>query len=197
MDGVTILLDGVNRAEYPYLGTPDALREQLLTRLPDGLIVTHSHSDHYDAAFVSDYLQNAAGPILGPADIPFTRGKTVGDVQITAVKSRHIGKTDCTEHLSFILQGTKCVWFTGDASPLQWKGREDLPKPDVLVAPYAYAIGSGWQVTKQLAPKAVVLLHLPDKTDDPYGLWRSVEESVGQDKTPALYIPNIGETICL
>ena len=197
LDGVKILMDGVCNAEYPYLGTPDQLRTALLQDAPDALLITHRHEDHYDATFVSDYLQKAAGPVLGPADIPFCDVQTAaaGNVRITPIPSRHIGKTEPMGHVSFVLQGTKCVWFTGDASPLQWKNREDLPKPDVLIAPYAYAIGSGWEITKALMPQTVILLHLPEKDADPYRLWQAVEDTTGQGNGPKLYLPAVGQSV--
>ena len=193
LDGVRILLDGVCREEFPYLGTPETERSELLQNPPDGLLLTHGHADHYDPSFVSAYLQKAAGPVLGPADIPFCTGQSghVGQVRITALPSRHIGKTAPMEHLSFILEGSSCVWFLGDASPLQWRGREDLPKPDVLIAPYAYAIGSGWQITKALAPKQLVMLHLPRRDTDPYGLWKAVEPALQDPHGPQISIPDI------
>jgi hypothetical protein len=112
------------------------------------------------------------------------------------VPSRHIGKAEPgLAHHSFIMEGSQCVWFMGDAAPLQWKNRSDLPKPDVLIAPYAYAnTKSAWELSNTLADK-VVILHLPERNNDPYGLWQSVETST--TGATNLYIPQIGETITI
>ena len=197
LDGKSILLDGVCGEVKPYLATPAAERDALLKGAPDAVAFTHTHEDHYDAAFVSAYAKKAAGPILGPADIPFSTANTVklGTVRITQIPTQHIGKTGALGHHSFIIEGSQCVWFVGDASPLQWKKLSNLPKPDVLIAPYAYAIGSGWQVSAQLGAGAVVLLHLPQRQNDPYGLWQAVEETTGKEGGPQLYIPDMGQTL--
>ena len=199
LDGQRILMDGVCREVKPYPATPPDIRAQLCLDLPDGLLVTHRHKDHYDASFVSFYVQNAAGPVLGPADIPFcTQEATdMGNVRLLCVPSRHIGKTEPMGHMSFVIQGSKCVWFLGDASPLLWKNRHDLPLPDVLIVPYAYGIGSGWEISKSLGAGDVVLLHLPPRQEDPYGLWEAVASTVSKGSGPRLHIPAMGETIML
>lgn len=197
LDGKSILLDGVCEEVKPYLPTPAGERETLLKSAPDAIAFTHDHKDHYDAAFVSAYHKSAAGPILGPADIPFSTAETVtlGNVRITQVPTHHLGVSAALGHHSFILEGSRCVWFMGDASPLQWRKLSHLPKPDVLIVPYGFAIGSGWQISSQLGAEAVVLLHLPEKDNDPYGLWQAVVETTGQGSGPRLYIPDMGETI--
>lgn len=197
LDDVTVLLDGVSREILPYLPTPAEIRNELLQSPPDVLCFTHQHADHYDAAFVSEYLQNAAGPILGPADIPFCRQETLeyNGVRITQIASRHIGKQEPMGHVSFILEGSKCVWFMGDASPLQWRGRLDLPKPDVLIAPYAYATGSGWQISQSLGAGTIILVHLPERNKDIYSLWDTVEATVGKSGMNRLQIPEIGQIV--
>lgn len=191
-------MDGVCREVKPYPATPPEIREQLLQQLPDAVLVTHRHKDHYDAAFVSTYVQKAAGPVLGPADIPFCTQETVriGGIQIQCVPSRHIGKTEPMGHMSFVLRGSRCVWFLGDASPLLWKNRPCLPRPDVMIVPYAYAIGSGWDICAQLGAQDVVLLHLPPKTEDPFGLWKAVEDTV-TEAFPRLHIPEMGDTLSI
>ncbi len=195
LDDTVLLLDGVGREVKPYPATPADLRDNLLGEKIDGVLITHRHKDHYDAAFVSEYVQKTAGPVLGPADIPLAGQETskIGAVHIQSIKSRHIGITDSIEHTSYILQGSRCVWFTGDASPLQWQKMPNLPTPDVLIAPYAYAIGTGWQLTKQLNPKMLVLLHLPRKEDDKAELWQAVEQTIIQQDGPQVWIPQIGE----
>ena len=197
LDGKRILMDGVCREVKPYPATPPEIRSQLENTRLDAVLVTHRHADHYDGPFVSDYAKKAAGPVLGPADIPFCGSDPtdLGGVKITPVVSRHIGKTEPMGHMSFVVECSRCVWFLGDASPLLWKNRTDLPAPDVMIVPYAYGIGSGWDVCKLLGTKTVVLLHLPPKGEDPYGLWDAVEATTGQGNGPALYIPRMGETI--
>ena len=199
LDGKRILMDGVCREVKPYPATPPAIRSRLESSLPDALLLTHKHEDHYDEAFVSQYVQNAAGPVLGPADIPYTNQSNLalGNIRILNLESRHIGKAQPLEHRSFVLRGSKCVWFLGDASPLLWKNRNDLPKPDIMIVPYAYAIGSGWDICRSLGASSVVLLHLPQQDSDPYGLWDAVGQTVSQHHGPALYIPRMGERILI
>ena len=85
----------------------------------------------------------------------------------------------------------------GDAAPLQWKNRTDLPKPDVLIAPYAYGNTKAvWEMSCSLA-KNVVLLHLPDEEKDLYHLWEGVKATTAQTKGVNLWIPQIGETIAI
>lgn len=197
LDGKRFLLDGVCCEAAPYLATPSAIREALLRDAPDAVAFTHSHRDHYDGLFVSDYLQNSAGPILGPADIPYSSREPLrlGEVTVTPVESRHIGKTDCTQHLSFVLQGSRCVWFLGDASVLHWQKLPALPDPDVVIAPYGFLLGRGWEYCKGLKPDAVVVLHLPEKANDPYGLWEALEKTLDEAPGPKVLIPAMGEWV--
>lgn len=198
MDGVNILLDGVCCEVKPYLVTPEPLRKQLEGQLPDILAFTHSHADHYDHAFATAYQQKTLRPVFGPESLPCggkAEAAVVKNVRIASVPSRHIGKAQ-EEHVSFILQGSQCVWFVGDAAPTQWLRREDLPKPDVLIAPYAYALtASAWKTTCALADK-VVLLHLPLRENDPAGLWPMVDGVLADSVQPAL-LPELGQRLCL
>lgn len=199
LDGKRILLDGVCREIKPYLATPSHVRAELLKDMPDALLFTHVHEDHYDAAFVSEFLKNTAGPVMGPADIPCSGGDTLnlGSLRITRITSRHIGKWQNMAHVSFILEGSRCVWFLGDASPLQWKGKGALPKPDVVLAPYAYGMGNGLEILGQLGAQEVVLLHLPERSNDPYGLWSAVESAIGQWDKGKVYILDMEQTITI
>lgn len=197
LDGKSVLLDGVCGEVKPYLATPAPLRQQLLTEKIDALAFTHTHPDHYDRLFVSDYLQKTAGPILGPAEISgsIQGAVTLDDMTILPVESRHVGKTDCKEHRSYIIQGSRCVWFMGDASALHWQRYERLPHPDVLIAPYGFLLGRGWDYCKQLSPGMIVLLHLPERENDPYGLWDAVEQTLNGCTEPRVSIPAIYDTI--
>ena len=195
LDGTRILLDGVCREVHPYPATPDSIKTELSANYPDLVAVTHCHEDHCDPAFEADYQAAAGKQVIDPSYV----GKTVtcGNIRITAVPSRHIGKADC-EHVSFIIQGSQCVWFLGDSAPSQWKNRQDLPRPDVLICPFAYATtDAAWRITQSLYPKMIILLHLPEREKDSYGLWNAVEQTVGTTPVPQLLIPPIGACVAL
>lgn len=195
LDGTRILLDGVCREVFPYPATPDSIKTELSANYPDLVAVTHCHEDHCDPAFEAAFQAATSRRVM---DASYA-GKTAqcGSVRITAVPSRHIGKADC-DHVSFILEGSQCIWFLGDAAPSQWKNRNDLPKPDVLICPFAYATTDvAWRITQSLGPKMVILLHLPEREKDSYGLWNAVEQTVGSTPVPQLLIPQIGECVML
>lgn len=209
LDGVTILMDGVCREVKPYPATPPEVKEELKANMPDVIAFTHAHKDHYDPGFAADVLRQN-GVIFGPADCHgIMESANVGKVRITPVSSRHIGAVGkMIAHASFILEGSLCVWFTGDAAPTQWR-QHRFPKPDVLIVPYAYCnTVSAWAATKTLGAKTVVLVHMPKLEEDASGLWSSVKEITGYPCVPAckaekseispdLYIPNMNETVLI
>lgn len=190
LDGVSFLLDGVAEELAPYQGTPDNIREHFMENPPDVVAFTHMHKDHYDKSYAEEYRLKTLRPVYGPECLP---PKLFGNVAIEAICSRHIGRADIA-HISYIICGSKCVWFMGDASPLMWKNADNLPKPDVVIVPYAYAITpSAWLITKKLGAEEIVLLHLPHRECDEYALWDAVEKTAGSD--PSLHIPQIGQTL--
>ncbi len=197
LDGVSILLDGLCDRVEGYLPTPAAIANRLLTEQPDILAFTHGHSDHCSKALLLPYAQQNLRPILGPESLPMERF-TISNVVITPVQSRHLGKAEPgLQHVSYIIQGSSCVWFMGDAAPMQWRNRTDLPRPDLIIAPYAYAnTSAAWNFTCSLTDK-VILLHLPEKERDCYGLWQTVAEVTADTPNVQLWIPEIGQSVFL
>ena len=197
IDGVSILLDGVCRQSGGYYGTDPQERDQLLACMPDVVGFTHGHFDHFDRSFAQQYYEMTLRSILGPEGLLkeglCTQPVQVGSVQITPIISRHIGKAgQGVNHVSFLIQGSQRILFTGDAAPSQWK---DLCV-DVLIAPYAYATTPGsWKQSAAMA-QHMILLHLPQREKDIYGLWEAVE-STTQAPGPKLYIPQMGQTLSI
>ena len=197
MDGVSILLDGLADRVEGYLPTPVAMAEKLLVNPPDALVYTHNHPDHCSDALLLPYRKQNLRPIYGPESL-YLGAVQVGDIKITPVKTRHIGRVEpglC--HVSYVIEGSKCVWFTGDAAPLQWRDLNGLPRPDVLIAPYAYAKTiSSWDLSCSLTDH-IILVHLPNRGEDPYQLWNSVESNAICAGKIKLFIPEVGETLLI
>ena len=199
LDGVSILMDGVCREVKPYPATPPEEREALSACWPDVVAFTHTHKDHYDPGYAAAFQRQTGGVILGPGSLPGCNASmedtVVKGVYIQPVVSRHIGLGGKDEdHASFVVQGSRCVLFLGDAAPAQWRGKA-LPKPDVLIVPYAYCnTPSSWALTKSFGAETVILLHMPAREDDIIGLWKAVETVTAGEN---LLIPQMCETIKL
>ncbi len=193
MDGLDILLDGVCHALFPYLGTSYGIRESLLAAPPHAVAFTHEHPDHYDEAYAQLYKEKMRESFYGPSPIS---DKELGNgVRLFAVPTRHIGRTDIP-HVSYCLTGSVCVWFMGDASPLELSKMSGLPRPDVLVAPFAYAI-TPLAIRKALETGAreLVILHMPSREEDRDGVWQLLLEVPGEYGAH-LSVPEPGEELC-
>jgi len=192
IDGVSILLDGICGEISPYLATPQQIRKELYAKLPNAVAFTHFHTDHYDRDFALFFEQTTKREILSP----LKKGEIeVGSVKIRSVDSRHIGANDI-EHISFVLTGSRCVWFMGDASPATLKGMDNYPKPDVLFVPFAYLnSNSAFKTTKSLNAAHIVLLHLPDPKKDTYKIWENVKNFIMSEQN--IHILDVGETVNL
>lgn len=191
IDGVSILLDGVCEKIEHFLATPPYIREELTENFPDAVGFTHTHGDHYDEHYANLYKTKTLRPVLGSE----CSSLKVGNVEIEAIKTRHIGKSD-VPHNSFLVMGTKSILFVGDASPLVWKNITGLPELDVLIVPFAYCnTPSAWQKTLEFNAKNIVLVHMPSRENDPYMIWDSVEKTTKSENIS--FFEKIGDIITL
>lgn len=204
LENATILLDGVCREVFPYLCTPSSLQEELLLAKPDVVAFTHHHKDHFDLVFSLKYSEKYGRKVMGteqmaqlyPDTVSFRQCITGENWKLSAFQTRHIGKGGLTtDHLSYIVEADRCIWFMGDASPVQMKLLCACPSPDVLIVPYAHLVTpSAIQTVENLQPGKIVLVHMPLKEQDPDGLWQMIapaRERLGN----RLIIPEIGQTI--
>ena len=173
MDGKSVLIDGVCGSFPPYLETPQSIKEELCKNPPDALLITHTHPDHFDLPFFESYKKTFR-TYLGAEGQAFYEND---GIRITAVKTRHIGKND-GEHYSFVIEGSKIVWFMGDASPNELVKLKSFTSPDVLIIPYAYVITpSALKMTEDIGAKLNIILHLPNREEDSFGLWQEIEKA--------------------
>ena len=200
LDDVKILLDGVCRAVDPYPATPAEIAEELIACPPDAVFFTHCHEDH----FAPDYCREICKPIYGTQQVDdelsdgvnTEKTATVGKVRVHAVPTRHMGhygKT--TQHQSYVVEGSQCVWFLGDASPMELNKLASFPKPDVLIIPYPYiSTEAALKTVEAYLPCKIVLLHLPLDKNDSQGIWQSAKSGMEHLKAH-LYVPEMGETL--
>ncbi len=206
LDDVSILLDGVCRRVLSYLPTPPEEKEKLSSQWPDAVAFTHIHEDHFDLDYAKAYTEATGRPIIStvqaepllPQKVWTQEVYTTGKVTLKAVKTRHMGHWgQTTEHQSFVVEGSRCLWFLGDASPIQMKRLAEERKPDVLILSYPYvSTPAALKIVEQYLPCKIVLLHLPLKEKDPDGIWQEAEAGLHQLK-PYLYVPKVGQTIHL
>ena len=190
LDDAQILLDGLCGEVEPYLATPPAVVRSLMEHIPDAAAFTHLHPDHYNP----EYAESCGSVVILPNGAE--RSLTVGTVQIMALPTRHMGKAGLKEaHQSFVLRGSQCVWFLGDAAPTELKKLMPTAKPDVLMVPYPYvSTPAALKQVEALLPCKIVLLHLPAPNRDPEGLWQRIQAAV-ESLGGALYIPQMGQIL--
>lgn len=190
LSGETFLLDGVCGEVYPYIKTPQHIREEIEKSYPDNVLFTHYHDDHYDEAFAKDYELKTLRSVIGP-ESQFVKG--ANGAEIISVPTRHIGKFDFP-HVSFIIKKEESVWFMGDVSALALKEMKNYEKPDVLIVPYACVNTlSSVKSIKEVGAKKIVVLHLPERKKDEYKLWDAVEKCTENETN--IFIPEMGEIV--
>lgn len=206
LDDVCILLDGVCQEVKPYLATPQSEKCRLSDPWPDAAAFTHIHEDHFDPAFARSYCIATGKQIFSvaqaeqflPGCVCTQEEYSVGSLRLSAVQTRHMGRAYAdAQHRSFVVQGSRCVWFLGDAAPQQLKLLSVFPKPDVLIVPFPYvSTESAIRQIEEFLPAKIVLIHMPLRSNDPDGLWEMVApaiEKLGQN----IYCPQIGENLTL
>lgn len=179
LDNTDILLDGVGERIAPYFETPIYIREELLATPLDALVFTHYHGDHFDKSFAEAYKNREFGSVFcGPE---LSTPLVVKNLEIVPIKTRHIGKF-VIDHSSYLIKGSKTVLFLGDASPNEFKNREDLPKIDLAIAPFAYALtDAAISITNSLGAKNVIITHLPEQSLDEFRIRETVTKAVEQN----------------
>ena len=179
LDNTNILLDGVGERIAPYFETPAYIKEELLKTPLDALVFTHYHGDHFDKSFAEAYKNREFGSVFGGPEL--SKAFKVKNLTVIPVKTRHIGKF-VIDHSSYVISGSKTVLFLGDASPNEFKNREDLPKIDLVIAPFAYALTSAAiSITNSLGAKKVLITHLPEQSLDEFGIREAVAKAVAQN----------------
>ena len=203
LDGVSVLLDGVCRGLHPYLAPPKAVLADLAACPPDAAAFTHAHPDHFDADVTNQYRRLTGRPVLGTEDLRQSIGGvitgpySVGGVKLTPYPGRHIGPTyRDVPHVSWLLEGSRSVFFVGDASPLFWHEEVFSLRPDVLIVPYLYVTTHlGRQAAARFAARHTLLVHMPAEGDDPEHIWQQVREGMSLDECPPIRILAMGERI--
>ena len=203
LDGVRILLDAYSQPVNGYVGTPADVAAWVVHFPISVACFSHAHPDHFSADFARR-LKNTI--LLGPEEVAdelpdrmvLPDEIQVRRVRVEPIPCRHQGIAGSEEsHLSFVVTGSQCVWYMGDAAPSQWlKPVEELPHPDVLIAPFPYATTwAAWHVVEHIAPRLLILTHLPYRNRDPEELWPAVQALVAAHPNQLSVIPVLGAQV--
>ncbi len=189
-NSTSVLLDGICNPPLPYLATPNEIKNEIISSLPNIVGFTHTHNDHFDNEFAEFFSKITGEKVIVTPDICVQKG----NVKVMSVKTRHLGKSDVA-HISFVVMAeNKCIWFSGDAAPVSLLGRNDLPKPDILIVPFAYVnTASSFNNTLKSGAKQIIVVHMPNKENDIYGIFETVETVINNNN--AVHILKLGETI--
>ena len=189
MDGARLLLDGVCGEVPPYSETPENIKKDLYGKDFDIIAFTHFHTDHFDGDF-ADTFEEKGKKILSPDNMEIVNLK---NLEVIPFKSRHIGKSE-SEHISFVIKGSKTVWFMGDAAPVTIKDMGKYPSPDVLFVPFVYLNSQpSLNITKSANAHNIILLHTPEREKDNLGIWENVEKTIINEQN--IHLINLGETL--
>jgi L-ascorbate metabolism protein UlaG (beta-lactamase superfamily) len=188
----------------PYKNTATSVVRDIINGIQpfnriDAMLFTHSHWDHFDAAYVSDFLgRNTESVVVAPSEAaahvfplmsshpknliksnPPLHGseiKSMDGIEIRCIAMTHGGaKDDSLQHIAYLLNFYgKNILHVGDANLLKSNymnlGLEAL-KIDLLIAPFPY-VGSipGRRVIQlYIQPKKIAVVHLPIREQDTAG----------------------------
>ena len=204
LDGVCILFDGVGLPVQDYPPTPPDILNDLLSRQIDLLAFSHTHPDHFSPAFVIHYLSRRDVFLAGPEDmsaalddIPVEAGSIrLGDVTVTPLPCRHMGRKESLPHRAYLVEGSVCVLFLGDASPLPWRDIDLRPIPDVVIAPLGFALTEvAWLSVEHLRPGLLIMTHFSEEARDASELRAAARLVAKRHSEQKVVIPVLGETV--
>ena len=117
------------------------------------------------------------------------------NVKLTAIPTRHLGKSDAL-HFSFIIEGSRRIVFMGDASPSELSKLSAFSSPDLIIVPFAFLnTEATFKKLKAFGAKEIVAVHMPDPENDPYGIWETVKNTTKDENVR--HFSKIGDTITL
>lgn len=182
--GSRLLIDAPNGSFPPFYCLPDSAMQALLSgsgQFPGfcGLVFTHLHPDHYDAARV-EALQRACGPLpafLPDRTTPETAVMTAGPFTVECHRFPHIPAPkipDVAHYVLLVTAGDTCVYITADAAL-------DVPRhlailngriPDAAFWNSQYLSYSETRTLLREHVRKNYVYHMPAGPDDPSGIRR-------------------------
>lgn len=218
IDDKKILIDGLCNSKVPmYKSTPAEISEKLINGVSpfdniDIILVTHNHSDHFDANLVASFLSQNPNTVtvsnssvisdikncnfsinndnlikLEP-DLNCSERIKVKGVEILPISMIHEGEgMEDVNNLAFIIDyGTK-VLHLGDAAPIK-ENFEILvfkdKKIDLLIAnfPYVCIPRARKMIKNYINTENVFVVHLPHKKLDEFNLIDRTKRSYNRSK---------------
>lgn len=183
MGGFSFLLDALHMeptAEFSSLTPETAERalEEMVSFPPEAVLVTHDHRDHFYKPLVDEALRRFPDsrlvmPALAPSvvsGVVRSKSASVRFQKLTHQMARKLG--DPANYGFLIESGGKTLLTAGDATPFDERifaltgGRA----PDVALLDFPWlTTRRGQEMLNRLAPRRIVLFHLPYPEEDRCG----------------------------
>lgn len=188
LPGAVLLVDALHNKKAMEFSTLDSSSiETLFSRFdvcpPDGILVTHSHIDHYSTALVDEASQRYSCPVFAPWKDGMCEYAVNGvSIQPIALSHRKADTGDFGKHFGFIInKDDKTVLIAGDAEPLsdEMTALCASLSPNLAVLPFVWVtLKRHREALDVLNPSALVLNHLPFIYEDTFGYNKAAETQV-------------------
>ena len=172
--------------------------------VPDALLVTHCHPDHYSAVLFEKAAERYKDCCLIKPWSESEKKNRIYNVsggKITAIPLAHRFPEQYPgiENYGFIIEvGGKTVFVPGDAEPLSEKMMQlaGAIHPDAAIMPFLWTIFSRFRrVLDTLAPKNTAFLHLPFVGEDSRGYNHTALTAAGRYYPKAAVLNDFMQTV--
>lgn len=201
--------DSSNDLEFPSLRQDmvDSIFEYSEKHIPQAIIVTHPHPDHYSEELLT--IAKTKFPncsFILPWQSSLLRPKIFSykDYSITSIPLPHryvSEKYQNINHYGIVISlHNKIIFSPADADPLsdEMKTLAEQLHPDIALLPFLWVtLSSCRDILNRMKPKHIILFHLPVPENDPFGFNHVTYSAKNRFYPDAVILNSFMQQICI